>query len=217
VATAERGCSRAGCAVLLLVLSATASAQSAGRDHPDDSAPLPPDRVVSATAARLAAEVAARRVELREPQNIEALVERVLLPHFDFESSCRLILHEHWRSATAEQRQRFIAAFYRYLLASHGDALAKFRDDTIQVLPLQEAAAGASTRVRTRMRLSGGEVFGVDFYLRLDDSGWRIVDVIAEGISYVKTYRTDFSMEIRADGLEALTDRLEELAAVRKQ
>jgi len=195
-----------GCVALLLFLPVSAAAERL------DDPTLPPDRVVAVTARTLADEVAARQLELRDLQGIEALVERVLLPRFDFETSCRLILHQHWRSATTEQRHRFVAAFYRYLLASHGDALPKFREDTIEVLPSQQAAVGSSARVRTRLRLANGDVFVVDFYLRLDDGGWRVVDVIAEGISYVKTYRTDFGLEIRAGGLEALTARLEVLA-----
>ena len=41
-------------------------------------------------------------------------------------------------------------------------------------------------------------------------AGWRILDVIAEGVSYVRTYRTDFGAEIRATSLDSLIDRLEQ-------
>jgi phospholipid transport system substrate-binding protein len=125
-------------------------------------------------------------------------------------------LRDHWKTATPEQQRRFVDAFYRYLLASYGDALLEFRHDTIEVLPVQEDTIGSSTRVRTQMKLTGGSVFDVDYYMRQDDRGWLIVDVIAEGISYVRTYRTEYGLEIRARGLEALTARLEEEAA-RKQ
>jgi ABC-type transporter MlaC component len=57
--------------------------------------------------------------------------------------------------------------------------------------------------------MTDGKSFEVDFYLRRDHRGWRIVDVIAEGISYLRTYRSDFGAEVRSEGLEALILRLE--------
>jgi ABC-type transporter MlaC component len=44
--------------------------------------------------------------------------------------------------------------------------------------------------------------------MRPTATGWKVVDVIAEGVSYVRTYRTDFGAEIRERGLDALIERL---------
>ncbi|MEX2126214.1 MAG: ABC transporter substrate-binding protein [Woeseia sp.] len=175
---------------------------------------LPPEQVIATTADSFATVVATRYAELEaDLHGNHALVDEYLLPQFDFTSACRLILRGHWKTATPEQQQRFVDAFYRFLLASYGEALLEFRHDTVKVLPPRENTAGASTRVRTEMKMTDGSVFNVDFYMRLDDRGWRIVDVIAEGVSYVRTYRSEFGLEIRADSLDALTARLEDVAA----
>ncbi len=176
--------------------------------------PPAPDQVLAAMAEALAEAVAARRDELQtDRRQLRALVDELLLPRFDLASSCRVILHEHWRTATAEQRQRFIEAFYGYLLASYGDALLEFRHDTVRIMRAQDPLAGSSTHVHTTMKLTSGDTYKVDYYMRLDDSGWRVVDVLVEGMSYVRSFRTNFGLEIRADGLEALIVRLEGLAA----
>jgi len=195
----------AGC---LLALVATVCADLPAADG------VPPAQVIATAAEVFASIVAERRVELEaDLREDHALVDEYLLPHFDLTSACRLILRDHWKTATPEQRRRFVDAFYRYLLASYGDALLEFRHDTIKVLPVQQDTIGSSTRVRTQMKLTGGSVFDVDYYMRRDDRGWLIVDVIAEGISYVRTYRSEYGLEIRSEGLEALTARLEEAAA----
>ena len=43
-----------------------------------------------------------------------------------------------------------------------------------------------------------------------DASGaWKVWDVVIEGISYVKSFREDFGLEIERKGLEGLLQRLE--------
>lgn len=176
--------------------------------------PRAPDKVVAELAEALAEAVAARHSELKaDRRQLYALVEELLVPPFDLAISCRLILHQHWETATPEQRQRFVAAFYGFLLASYGQALLEFRHDTVKVLPGQSPPVGASTLVRTTMTLTGGASYSVEYYLRHDGEGWKIVDVLVEGTSYVRAYRTNFALEIRADGLEALIARLERVAA----
>jgi phospholipid transport system substrate-binding protein len=76
------------------------------------------------------------------------------------------------------------------------------------VQPLDEPAGESPVRVRTIMKLSDGSTYHVVYYMRPTPQGWKIVDVLAEGVSYVRTYRTDFGAEVRERGLDALIERL---------
>lgn len=191
----------------IAVLSARLAAFAATPDHG-------PAEFIAEAAGTLATAVTARRADLEADRGArKAMVEEFLLPKFDLETACRLILGEHWRAAGEAERQRFVEAFYGHLLASHGDALSSFGHETIAVLPGQPDVAGASTHVRARLQMTDGESFEVDFYLRRDERGWRVVDVIVEGVSYIRTYRSDFGAEIRSQGLDALIRRLETIAA----
>ena len=168
-----------------------------------------PDQVLATTAAAVAEAVAKRHDGLeRDKAQLHALIDELLRPQFDLQAACRLILREHWTTASTAQRERFVAAFYHFLLASYAHALLEFRFDTVTVLPLDEPPGKSPLHVRTMMKLSDGTRYHVDYYMRLTPAGWKIVDVIAEGVSYVRTYRTDFGAEIRERGLDALIERL---------
>jgi len=49
----------------------------------------------------------------------------------------------------------------------------------------------------------------VNFSLHKTDAGWKAWDIVIEGISYVKSFRTDFGAEIQQKGLDEVISRLE--------
>lgn len=169
-----------------------------------------PTQLIETSANAMVAEIEARRAELRkDPTKLDALVERILLPNFDIDHAARLVLGKHWRTATPQQRQRFIDAFYGSLMSNYGDALLEFTGDRIKVLPTPVAPDATSAVVRTEVKRSNGQKIPVNYSLRKTEAGWKAWDVVIEGISYVKSFREDFGAEIDAKGLDAVIQRLE--------
>jgi phospholipid transport system substrate-binding protein len=169
-----------------------------------------PGTLIQTAAQAMLRELDAHRDEYRhDPAKINAMVDRILLPHFDTNYSARLVLGRHWNTATPEQRQRFIDAFYHSLLNNYGTALLDFTSDRLKVLPYKGDPAAANGTVRTQVRKNDGTVVAVNYSVHRAASGWMAWDVVIEGISYVKSFRDDFSSEIEAKGVDALIDRLE--------
>jgi phospholipid transport system substrate-binding protein len=169
-----------------------------------------PDKLIQSAASAMLKELDAHRADYRaNPAKVHALVDQVLLPHFDTEYSARLVLGHHWTAASEEQRQRFIKAFYKSLLSNYGDALVDFTADKLKVFPYTGDANAASATVRTQVRKSDGSLVAVNYTLRRTDQGWKAWDVVIEGISYVKSFRDDFGAEIDQKGLDEVIGRLE--------
>jgi phospholipid transport system substrate-binding protein len=137
------------------------------------------------------------------------LVAYVLLPNFDTEYAARLVLGQTWRTATPDQRKRFVDAFYHSLLRNYGAALVDFTADRFVILPYKGEPSDVMATVRTEVKRSSGEKIPVNFSLRKTDGVWKAWDVVIEGISYVKSFRTDFGAEIQAKGLDEVINRLE--------
>lgn len=169
-----------------------------------------PTALIETSANAMIEQIEARRDEFRQdPAKLRALVEEVLLPNFDVDRAARLVLGRHFRTATAEQRQRFLDAFYGSLMSNYGDALVEFSGDRIRVLPSKVEPDATSAVVRTEVRRSNGEKVPVSYSLRRDEQGWKVWDVVIEGISYIKSFREDFGSEIDQKGLDAVIERLE--------
>ena len=145
----------------------------------------------------------------RDPSKVAPVVDRYLLPHFDTEFSARLVLGAHWRTATPEQRKRFVDAFYHSLLTNYGSALVDFTADRLKIFPTKADADAARATVRTEVKRANGDRVAVNYYLHKTPQGWRAWDVVIDGISYVNSYRTDFGEQIEAQGIDAVINRLE--------
>ncbi len=175
-----------------------------------------PQAIVENSAKRMLTELDANRaMYAKDPAKLDALVADVLLPNFDSEYAARLVLGPTWRTATAEQRKRFVDAFYHSLLRNYGNALINFTADRFIILPYRGDPGDTMATVRTEVKKSDGEKVPVNFTLHKTDSGWKAWDVVIEGISYVKSFRTDFTSEIQQRGLDEVIHRLETEGRVR--
>jgi len=177
---------------------------------------LDPQALIEDSAKRMLTELDANRpVYAQDPAKLDALVANVLLPHFDSDYAARLVLGQTWRTATPEQRKRFVDAFYHSLLHNYGNALLNFTADRFVILPYRGDPGETTATVRTEVKKSSGEKVPVNFSLRKTDEGWKAWDVVIEGISYVKSFRTDFAAEIQQKGLDEVIARLEKENGVR--
>ena len=196
-------------AMLVAMLAIGAHAADAPTPVPDAST-LTPQQLVENSAKRMLQELDANRAMYKaDPVKLDALVGNVLLPNFDTEYSARLVLGQTWRTATPEQRKRFVDAFYHSLLRNYGAALIDFTGDRFVVLPYKGDPGDTTATVRTEVKKSTGDKVPVNFSLRKTPEGWKAWDVVIEGISYVKSFRTDFAAEIQQKGLDDVITRLE--------
>ena len=206
-------------AILAMLLAIAAGVPgSAAADTPPapGAGTMGPQELVENSAKRMLVELDANRpMYAKDPAKLDSLVANVLLPNFDTEYAARLVLGQTWRTATPEQRKRFVDAFYHSLLHNYGAALVDFTADRFNILPFKGDPGDTQATVRTEVKRSNGERVPVNFSLRKVDGMWKAWDVVIEGISYVKSFRTDFGAEIQQKGLDEVINRLESEAKSR--
>jgi phospholipid transport system substrate-binding protein len=197
-------------AVLGVAPLAVSSAQTA--EKPATAAAVPgqgPQQLIQKVSQDLLRDLDINRATYKkEPQKLRALVDKHLLPNFDVDYAARLVLGKHWRTASADQRKRFIDAFYQSLMRNYGDAIVEFQANQLKILPFRGDLASGSATVRTEIMRQGTPV-PVNYSLRATPQGWKAWDVTIEGISYVKNYRTDFGAQADKEGIDAVIRRLE--------
>ena len=169
-----------------------------------------PSDIVQASAQGILKDLDANRdLYKKDPSKVSALVDKYLLPNFDTEYAARLVLAKYWRTATDDQKKRFIDAFYHSLLSNYGSALAEFTADRLKVFPTNVSPTDDHATVRTEVKRDNGDRIAVNYELRKEPTGWKAYDVNIDGISYVKSYREDFGTQIDQKGIESVITRLQ--------
>jgi phospholipid transport system substrate-binding protein len=190
----------------------TAAAQNAPSSAPATAGASDqnPSDLVQSTAQGILKDLDANREAYRkDPNKVGQLVDKWLLPHFDTEYASRLVLGRYWRDASADQRQRFVDAFYHSLLNNYGTALAEFTADRLKVFPSKPDPGATNATVRSEVKRDNGDRLAVNYELRKTPQGWKAYDVNIDGISYVKSYREDFGAQIQQQGIDSVITRLQ--------
>ncbi|MEX2123108.1 MAG: ABC transporter substrate-binding protein [Woeseia sp.] len=173
-----------------------------------------PTEFVEEAAELLDQALTERKAELTtDRQALYGLIDAILLPRFDRRYAAQLVLGRHWRTASEEQRNQFIDAFYSSLMRQYADGLLEFDLEQMRILPYRGEESQPRTVVRTVVELDDGTEAPVDYGLVKHDSGWQLFDVTIEGISYIRNFRSEFNSEIQATSLDAVIERLQREAA----
>jgi|SRR5215469_3110283 len=182
-------------------VAATAAIQSASEQ--------PSQVVESAANGMLQALNADRPAYEHDPAKVQALVDKYILPHIDTQFCAQLVLGKYWRTATPQQRDRFINAFYHSMLNNYGAALVQFTSNTLKVYPSRLNPGEQNATVRTEMMRTSGPPISVNYYMHMTPEGWKAWDVVIDGVSYIMSYRQDFQPQIAQQGLDTVINHLE--------
>ena len=183
---------------------------------PVNAADETPTEIIERAVSLFAEKIDGRHAELAADRpSLYALIDEVLLPRFDRKFAAQLVLAKHWRRADEAQRARFIDAFYQVLLRRYADGLLEFEQDRVKVLPFRGDLSKPRAKVRSTVRLNDGTKIAVDYELVKRDTGWLLFNVVIEGVSYIRNFRTELESEIRGSSINAVIERLEGEAGIK--
>ena len=145
-----------------------------------------------------------------DQEKIFALAEEKIMPNFNFDHVCRLVLGKNFSKASKEQQDAFQREFRTLLIRTYASALSKYRNQTIEYKPMRDIADDKQVTVKTQILQPGGQPIAVDYTLEQMSDVWKVYDITIEGVSLVTNYRGQFSNEIRQGGMDGLIQKLVE-------
>lgn len=128
---------------------------------------------------------------------------------FDLPFITRFTLGRYWSDLSAEQRDNAVVVFARLTIAHYAARFNGFSGQQFKSLSSEPAPKGREF-VRTVLKVDSDPTENVtlDYLLHETEKKWRIINVIANGVSDLSLKRADYGAAIKAGGLDSLIAKL---------
>ena len=139
-----------------------------------------------------------RRAEFQKnPAALRTYIDSELGASLDRDYAARLVLGPHGRGASEADIKLFADAMTDNLMKRYGDALVNIEGKPRIRLKSETPLPGnRGVKVSTEVVREGGNPIPVDYLVR-NNGGWKVFDVMVEGVSYVQTFRSQFDAPLR--------------------
>ena len=185
-------------ALFLLFFAGGALAQELG----------PEELVKKVTQEVLDAVKSDKQLAAGDRQKALKLAEEKVLPLIDFEEATRLAAGRSWPQASAEQKKQLVAGFRTMLVRTYSSAIGTYQGQTMKVMPVRMKPGDTDVTVSNQFIQPGNKPMRIDYQMRKTQDGWKIYDIVAEGVSLVLTYRSEFDAVVKQEGVDGLIKRL---------
>ena len=139
----------------------------------------------------------------------ELLAKAVDQTH-DLDFIARTTLGANWTQLSAEQQRIFTDVFRKLSICTYAGWFKSYEGERFEFIEQQDMPRD-QVMVRTRFVQSGSEPpVRFDYVLRQTNDGWRIVNVLADGVSDLALKRVEYRAILQRDGFQALIDMLKD-------
>ncbi|MDR3640660.1 MAG: ABC transporter substrate-binding protein [Humidesulfovibrio sp.] len=125
---------------------------------------------------------------------------------FDWHELSRRALAESWRKYTPKQQEEFVTIFSELLQKTYVRKLEKFNNEKVEYV--KEQVDGDQAFISTHVLMKDKTV--PINYIMIKHDQWMVYDVVIEGVSLVKNYRTQFSKILSRETSDALLQRIKD-------
>jgi phospholipid transport system substrate-binding protein len=130
---------------------------------------------------------------------------------FDFDEVARRALSRHWSARSPEEQAEFVRLFTDLLERSYVGRIESYAGE--RIVYVGESVDGGFAIVRSKVVTSRRGETPLDYRLHLRDGRWKVYDVLIDHVSFVATYRSEFSRIIQKESYAALLERLRKQSA----
>ncbi|HEX9787253.1 MAG TPA: ABC transporter substrate-binding protein [Candidatus Binatia bacterium] len=137
-------------------------------------------------------------------------LRQILFTRFDFTEMAKRALGSNWRRRTPQEQEEFVRLFTDVLERTYAEIIESYTDE--KIIYFNERVDGAYADVGSKIRTSRGEEYTLHYKAHWVSNEWKVYDVVAENISLVNNYRSQFHRVIANSSYEELLRRLRDKA-----
>ncbi len=136
-------------------------------------------------------------------------LEPVVDASFDVPLIAQTVMRRHWSELSDAQRSLLIAAFRDTTLVTYASNFKEFGGETFATVKT-EAYGNGEQMVHSRLQPSSGDSVALDYILHGKDGNWRIVNVIADGVSDLSLRSSQYNQLYEKQHFDGLLNWLQD-------
>lgn len=135
------------------------------------------------------------------------MLEDTIARRFDYREMSKRALASHWSRLTDEERTEFVNVFKGFLSDRYASKIEGYSGEKIHYL--SERLEGEYAEVRTKL-ISSKVEYPMDYRMINKAGRWYAYDIVADGVSLVRNYRSQFENILKTGSYEELVSRLKD-------
>ena len=187
--------------LLVVFLLTTISANSSER----------PDDFLKESVKEVSLLVSKNKERFEKDENfLRMKMNEVVMPKLDITLMSKIILGKNiWTKMTSVEQANFVEAFKYKMTSTYMKSITAFDGEKIEFLPYKPGKKANLAFVKSKYIMTSGDI-EVSYRLMRKNQGWKVYDIIFDGISLMKNYRADFREHIDKNGVQSLISTLKQ-------
>jgi phospholipid transport system substrate-binding protein len=139
-------------------------------------------------------------------------LEPVIVKTHNLPYIAEFALRRQWPMLKMEERQRFSAAFQRLSVMTYAARFGNVARDAFRPIEAGAPDANGRVEVKTAIKREGQPDVTLEYLLQQDGADWRIINIVADGVSDLALKRAEYQRVFAAGGIDGLIAELEQQA-----
>lgn len=135
-------------------------------------------------------------------------LKQILFARFDFSEMAKRSLGANWRRRTPQEQEEFVRLFTDVLERAYAEIIETYTDE--KIVYLHERVDAGFADVASKIITGKGQEYTLNYKAHFVGNEWKVYDVVAENVSLVNNYRSQFTRVISKDSYQELVRRLKD-------
>jgi phospholipid transport system substrate-binding protein len=138
-------------------------------------------------------------------QKLDAAVRK----SHDLPKIARIVVGKAWEDFTPEQQNRLETVFSQLSVSAYAHNFKAFSGESFSFVSEEETGRGGVV-IHTSLQIPGEKDVKFDYMMKKKDEGWRIINIIADGVSDLALKRSEYTSVLSNNGFDALITKITE-------
>ncbi len=127
----------------------------------------------------------------------------------DLPKIARIVVGKEWEKLSESQQNQLVEVFSKLSVASYAHNFKDYAGESFDFDSEEETTRGGVV-IHTRLKIPDEKDVKFDYMLKEQGDSWRIINIIANGVSDLALKRSEYTAVLQREGFDALITKINE-------